>query len=142
MKDITCFSANVVANFDNNYENMLAFNDLQMDAMNRNYNKYNSSETAEIIRTQYNRILGIDFKNATRMQRRQAWRAHGLEICSVIENTLADKMVSGWDSTNARFMNLVEDVNIARGDMNYFTVNNTALLQVSKWAGNHHDIVR
>ena len=70
MKDITCFSANVVANFDNNYENMIAFNDLQMDAMNRNYNKYNSSETAEIIRTQYNRILGIDFKNATRMQRR------------------------------------------------------------------------
>ena len=142
MKDITCFSTNVIAKFDNNYENMLVFNDLQMDAANRNFTKYSASETGEIIRNQYNKILGVDFKNATRMQRRQAWRAHGLEICSVIENVLADKMVSGWDSTNARFMDLVEDVNIARGDMNYFTVNETALLQVSKWAGSHHDIVR
>lgn len=142
MRDITCFSANVVAKFDNNYENMLVFNDLQMDAANRNFTKYSASETGEIIRNQYNKILGVDFKNATRMQRRQAWRAHGLEICSVIENVLADRMVSGWDATNARFMDLVEDVNIARGDMNYFTVNNTALLQVSKWSSNHHDIVR
>jgi len=70
MRDITAFSANVVANFDNNYENMLMFNDLQMDAMNRNYTKYTAAETGEIIRNQYNKILGVDFKNATRMQRR------------------------------------------------------------------------
>lgn len=142
MKDITCFSNNVVAKFDNNYENMLQFNDLMMDATNGVYEKYSKAQTSEIIRNQFNKILGIDFKNAKRMERRQAWRAHGIEICSVIENVLADKMVSGWDSTNARFMNYVEDVNIARGDTNYFTTNNTALLQVSKWAGNHHDIVR
>jgi hypothetical protein len=76
------------------------------------------------------------------MQRRQAWRAHGIEICSVIENVLVDKMVSGWDSTNARFMDLVEDINIARGDINQFYVQSTGLLQTSVWAGNHHDIVR
>ena len=70
MKDITTFSAHVVANFDNNYDNMLAFNDLQMDAANRNYTKYSANETGEILRNQYNKILGIDFKNATRMQRR------------------------------------------------------------------------
>lgn len=80
--------------------------------------------------------------NANRMERRQAWRAHGLEICSVIENVLADRMVSGWDGKDSFFMDLVEDVNIARGDINYFTVSNTALLQVSKWASGHHDIVR
>lgn len=142
MRDITCFSANVVANFDNKYENMLVFNDLMMDASNNIYDKYSKSETSEIIRNQFNKITGIDFKTATRMQRRQAWRAHGVEICSVIENTLVDKMVSGWDSTNARFMDLVEDVNIARGDINQFYVNSTGFLQVSKWAGNHHDIVR
>lgn len=142
MKDITCFSTNVVSAFDNNYDNMLTFEEHQMNAANRNYTQYSASESNDIIRNQYDKILGINFKTASRMQRRQAWRAHGLEICSVIENTLADRMVSGWDSTNARFMELVEDVNIARGDMNYFTTQNTALLQVSKWAGNHHDIVR
>lgn len=50
MRDITCFSANVVANFDNNYENMLVFNDLMMNASNNIYDKYSKSETSKIIR--------------------------------------------------------------------------------------------
>ena len=50
MRDITAFSANVVANFDNNYDNMLVFNDLMMDASNNVYNKYSKSETSDIIR--------------------------------------------------------------------------------------------
>lgn len=50
-------------------------------------------------------------------------------------------MNSGWGD-NPFFMDLVEDVNIARGDINYFTTHNTALLQVSKWAAGHHDVVR
>lgn len=70
MKDITCFSSNVVANFDNKYENMIVFNDLMMDASNNVYDKYSKSETSEIIRTQFNKILGIDYKNANRMERR------------------------------------------------------------------------
>lgn len=143
MKDITCFSANVVSKFNNNYDNMLVFNDLMMNASNSVYDKYSQAETGEIIRAQFNNILGIDYRTANRMERRQAWRQHGLEICSVIENVLADKMNSGWNDSNDFFMDLVEDVNIARGDINYFTVNsNQALLQVSKWASGHHDIVR
>lgn len=43
MKDITCFSNNVVAKFDNNYENMLQFNDLMMDATNGVYEKYSKA---------------------------------------------------------------------------------------------------
>ena len=142
MKDITCFSSNVVAKFDNNYNNMLVFNELMMNASNGIYNDYSKQETSEIIRKQFNNVLGIDYKNANRMERRQAWRQHGLEICSIIENVLADKMVSGWDSQNSSFfMDLVDDVNIARGDINFFTVkSNNALLQVSKWASGHHDI--
>ena len=84
--------------------------------------------------------MNIDFKNATRTQRRQAWRAHGVEICSVLENVLVDRMVSGWDASNARFMEFVDDINIARGDVNQFYVNSNALLTVSVWAGNHHDV--
>ena len=142
MKDITCFSANVVANFDNNYENMVVFNDLMLNASNNVYDKYSKEDTTKIIREQFNKILGINYLNANRMERRQAWRAHGVEICSVIENVLADRMVSGWNDENSFFMSLVEDVNIARGDINYFTANSTALLQVSKWAAGHHDVVR
>lgn len=70
MKDITCFSSHVIANFDNNYENMLVFNDLMMNASNNIYDKYSKNETSDIIRAQFNKVLGIDYKNATRMQRR------------------------------------------------------------------------
>ena len=52
-------------------------------------------------------------------------------------------MVSGINPQNMPILNLVEDRNIALGDINYFTVNNdNAILQVSKWAKGHHDIVR
>ena len=40
MKDITCFSANVLAQFDNKYDNTLEFNSLMMDASNSVYEKY------------------------------------------------------------------------------------------------------
>ena len=50
MRDITCFSNNVVACFDNNYDNMVQFNDLMMDASNGIYNKYSKADTSEIIR--------------------------------------------------------------------------------------------
>jgi hypothetical protein len=39
-------------------------------------------------------------------------------------------------------MDLVEDINISRGDINQFYVNSTGLLQVSVWAAGHHDVVR
>lgn len=50
MRDITCFSANTVANFDNNYENMLQFNDLVMNASRHEYGKYTKDEVDTIIR--------------------------------------------------------------------------------------------
>lgn len=142
MRDITAFSANVVASFDNNYDNMLTFDEHLTNTANRNFVQYSASESNDIIRNQFNKVLGIDFAKANRTQRRQAWRSHGIEVCSVLENTLIDRMISGWDGSNARFMELVEDKNIARGDINYFYVNSTGLLQVSKWAANHHDVVR
>ena len=38
MREITYFSANVVAQFDNKYDNMLEFNSLMMDASNNIFN--------------------------------------------------------------------------------------------------------
>jgi len=51
-------------------------------------------------------------------------------------------MVSGINEQNMPIMRIVEDRNIALGDINYFTIDAKALLQVSKWGSGHHDIVR
>ena len=74
MRDITCFSASTVAKFDNNYDNMLQFNEVLLDTAHNVYDKYNKEESNTIIRNQMNKIFGIDFKKATPMQRRQAFR--------------------------------------------------------------------
>ena len=142
MRDITCFSANVLANFENNYDNMLAFNSLMMDASHGVYDKYSKEETSTILRNQFDKILGINFKQATPMKRRQAWRDHSKEIATLIEDVIVDKMNSGWNAANARFMEYVREVNLADGDKNEFYVEDNSLLTVSKFAGNHHDIVR
>lgn len=142
MREITYFSANTVAQFDNNYDNMLQFNEVVLDASHGVFDKYSKEETSTIIRNQFNRIMGIDFKLATPMKRRQAWRDHGRELASLIEDVILDKMQSGWNAANARFMEYVEEVNIADGDKNEFYVTDNSLLQVSKFAGNHHDVIR
>ena len=142
MRDITCFSANVLANFENNYDNMLEFNSLAMNASLRVFDKYSETETQTILRNQFDKIMNIDFKAATPMKRRQAWRDHGKELATLIEDVIVDKMTSGWTVANARFMDLVEEINLADGDVNEFYVEDNSLLQVSKFAGNHHDILR
>ena len=140
MKDITCFSANVLAQFDNKYDNMLEFNSLMMDASNSVYEKYSKEDTQTILRKQFDKILGLNFKEANSMKRRQAWRDHNKEIATLIEDVIVDKMNSGFNTSNARFMEYVEEVNIADGDANEFYVEDNSLLTVSRFANNHHDI--
>lgn len=139
MRDITCFSANTLAQFENKYENIVEFTSLAMDASHRVFDKYSEADTQKVLRNGFDRVLGIDFKAATDMKRRQAWRAHSKEIASLIEDVLVDKMVSGIPA-NSRFMEYVQEVNIADGDQNQFFVNDNSLLTVSKFAGNHHDV--
>lgn len=140
MKTMASFSANVLAKFDNNYDNIITFSELMMDANRGIYTKYDKDQTQDIIRNQFDAIMGINFKSARSMERRQAWRDHGKEIASLIENVVADRMNSGWNQANARFMEYVEDINIANGDQNEFYVEDNSLLVVSKFAGNHHDV--
>ena len=51
MREITYFSANVVAQFDNKYDNMLEFNSLMMDASNNIFNKYNKEQFKDLFIT-------------------------------------------------------------------------------------------
>lgn len=69
-------------------------------------------------------------------------RLHGPEAYSLVETVLVEKLQSGWDSNNAFFMNYVEQRNLAQGDMNEFYVEDNSLLTVSRFAGNHHDVIR
>lgn len=142
MKNMTCFSSNVIEQFENNYDNMVKFNEVLLSASRRDYSEYSKDECDKIIRTQFDKILGINFKEATAMKRRQAWREHSKEIASLIEDVIVERMNSGWNEANARFMEYVDDKNIAYGDKNEFYVEDTSLLEVSKFAGNHHDIIR
>lgn len=136
------FSNNVISSFDNKEENYVVFNNLMTNAANGIYTDYSKEEANEIIRNQFDKILGIDSKSASQREFRQAWRMHGIEINALVENILGDKMVSGWNADNAFFEQYVEQINIAAGDLNEFYVEDNSLLQVSKFAGSHHDIVR
>ena len=136
------FSNNVIASFDNEEKNYVVFANLMQNAANGIYTDYSKEETSEIIRNQFDKILGIDSKTAKQKEFRQAWRAHGVEINALVENILVDKMVSGWTDDNAFFERYVEQINTGAGDMNEFTVSDNSLLQVSKFSGSHHDIVR
>ena len=142
MREITYFSANTLAQFDNKYDNMLVFNSLMMDASNNIFKNYSKEETQTILRNQFDKILGLNFKEANSMKRRQAWREHSKEIATLIEDVIVDRMNSGWNAANARFMELVDEKNIAEGDANEFFVNDNSLLTVSKFAGNHHNLIR
>lgn len=142
MANLMNFSANVINAFENNNENYVKFDNLMMDASHGIYKEYSKEQVSEIIRNQFDRIMGINYKEANRKERRQAWRDHGKEVASLIENVLIDKTVSGWNDGNAFFEAYVEQINTGAGDMNEFYVEDNALLTVSKFAGSHQDIVR
>ena len=67
MRDITCFSANTLAQFENNYDNMLQFNELMLNASRGVYANYSKEETDTMIRNQADKVLGINWATATPM---------------------------------------------------------------------------
>lgn len=137
----TVFSANVMTAFDNDITKVQQFNQLMLDASRNTLVDCTQREASDAIRTKFNQILGID-KNSTSKERRQAWRAHKIEIFEIIEDILEDKLVSGWTQDNAFFEQFVDARNLASGDTNEFYVEDASLLTVSKFAGNHHSLVR
>lgn len=125
--------------FDHDQANADELTSLMLDASNGVYDTYSQKETNEVIRNLFNKISGFDFKTATPMQRRQDWRDHANAYYTIIEDVVADKLASGWDD-DPFFMQFVEEKNLALGDKNEFYVEENSLMQVSKFAGNHHDI--
>lgn len=140
MKNLMTYSAYMIDKFDNDVKNIDEFQSLLNDAAHGVYVKYSHDEANEMFRTQFDRILGINYKQATPQQRRQAMRLHGPELYSLVENTITDKMQSGIQ--DPFFMQWVDQKNIAEGDMNEFWVTDAnSLLIVSRYAGDHTDVV-
>lgn len=140
MGKLMTFSTRVQGLFENNAENLEAFQKLVMNASNGIYNEYSKEETNEILRTMFDKVMGIT-PEMNAMKRRQQYRLHDKEWFSIVEDVMVDKLVSGWGD-DPFFNQFVDTRNLALGDKNEFFVEENSLLQVSKFAGNHHDIVR
>lgn len=132
------FNTNITQSFETE-EKIIQFNKLLIDAASGK-SVYSPTEADQIIRGQFNKIMGLS-ENYSNKEFRQAWRAHKSEIYNIIEDTMLDKLVTGWPD-DPFFMAYVEYKNLQKGDKNEFYVEENSLLQVSKFSGNHHDIVR
>lgn len=141
MNKIFNFNSRVLSAFENDVENIREFAKIARCGANRDYSKYSFEDTNTILRNGFDKILGINFKEADAKTRRQSWRANKHAVYTIIEDILVDRMTDGW-GTEPFFLQFLEEKNMALGDMNEFYVNDNSLLQVSKFAGNHHDIVR
>lgn len=119
----------------------MKFTKLMIDtAKGINAENYSMTDSNTAIRKRFSEILGVD-EHASRKEIRRALRKHKDEFFEVIEDTIEDLRVSGWGN-NPFFMEYVEQKNIALGDINEFYVEDDSMLTVSKFSGNHHDLIR
>lgn len=117
------------------------FTKLMIDTANGyNAENYSVEDANTAIRNQFNKALGLE-ENATQKQIHRAIRRNKLTIFELIEDVLEDLRVSGW-SDNPFYNQFVEIKNLAIGDRNEFYVEDNSMLVVSKFSGNHHDLLR
>lgn len=102
--------------------------------------QYSVGEADQAIRKKFNEVLGTD-ENSTVKERRRAYRMHKNEVFAIIEDVIDELLVSGW-TDNPFFRDFVEVKNLADGDKNEFYVPDKSILTLSKFSGNHHDIIR
>lgn len=85
-------------------------------------------------------ILGVE-PGCKRKELRKAIRRHKDDIFEIIEETVDNLLVSGWQE-NEFFNEFVDLRNLAAGDRNEFYSIEDIILTVSELSGNHHDLLR
>lgn len=119
----------------------MTFTKLMVDtAHGVNAENYSAADSTEAIRNRFREVLGVA-ADCSRKEMHRAIRRHKQDIYEVIEDTIEDLRVSGWND-NPFFNEYVEQKNIALGDVNDFYVEDDSLLTISKFSGNHHDLIR
>ncbi len=127
---------NMIFSGDTNYENY--FQLMQDTAMGRA--KVDKTEADNKIREVMFSILGVE-ENASRKELRKAIRRHKVEIFEIIEETVQNMLISGWQD-NEFFRDFVEFKSMTLGDTNEFYVPSECILTVSEVSGNHWDLMR
>lgn len=116
----------------------MTFRKLLIDTSNNCVVNYSKEEANEAIRKQFREVLGIS-EGATMKEIRRALRANRAQTYAIIEDTLDDRLQSGWGE-NPFFQRFVEMKNLADGDRNEFYIPSNTILTVTKFSGNHHDL--
>lgn len=120
---------------------MNEFTKLLIDTAAGSVQKYSSEDANTAIRKQFAEILHINEGEKSPSVIRRALRKYKADFYTLIEETVEDRMVSGWGD-NPFFKQFVDERNLAMGDKNVFYVPDKSILTVSKFAGGHHDLNR
>lgn len=136
------FAANVREVFENNEEQLFAFNKLMIDVANGNELEGGLSvkEANDKIVSMFKQIIGVDEKS-TKAEIRKAIKRNQQVLFDLIEEVVPNLLQTGWQE-NAFFNEFVEISNIDIGDKNMFYTEDETILTVSKVSGNHWDIDR
>lgn len=132
--------------FEQNEQDYMDFSALMIDTASARTKAVDgvkdTKETAnKIIRKKFAQVIGVDEGEKRRKVLRKAIRRHQPEVFELLEETLENLLVSGWGD-NPFFMEWVDQRNLADGDQNVFYVDEQAVLTVSRFSGNHHNLIR
>lgn len=116
------------------------FTKLLLDTAKGKTIKYSLAESDEAIRQHFFEVLGIE-PTSNRKEIRKALRRKSYDVYELIEETINEMLISGWGE-NPFFKQFVDVKNLAAGDSNVFYVPDKSILTVSKFSGNHHDLIR
>ena len=100
---------------------------LCIDAKKNTVEKYSREKTSDAIRQAFIELMGTDTPDFRKIRR------HKPEIFEIIEITLEQATVDGWE-TNPFFQQFVEVKNLAAGDTNSFYVEDKSMLVISEVA--------
>lgn len=116
------------------------FTKLLLDTAKGKTIKYSLAESDEAIRQHFFEVLGIE-PTSNRKEIRKALRRKSYDVYELIEETINEMLISGWGE-NPFFKQFVDVKNLAAGDSNVFYVPDKSILTVSRFSGNHHDLLR
>lgn len=141
MNKFMTFDAHTREVFDNDENKFDSFKKLLLDAASGDYEEGVTAKEANAkIVSKFKQVIGLD-DNANKIEIRKAIRRNQPTLFAIIEETVEDLLVSGWQGNE--FYNDYCDIrNLALGDENLFTTLDNTILSVSRIADGHWDIDR
>lgn len=111
-----------------------------MDETARGVSQISKEDANDKIREIMFSVLDVS-EDCSRKELRKAIRRHKMEVFEVIEETVQNLLISGWQD-NEFFREFVEFKSMNLGDTNSFYTPDETILTVSEVSGNHWDLMR